>query len=1842
MLKQLTDRFYHLSTEAEVLLQQAIAELHDERVLSAEETLKISTTLAGLQDAYSKVRMYASEKIAAEDMPEENAPVRAYVAIINNKRLITEGILKDFLRAYTDNERYEDVLRDAQENATRLLCIFQEDMSSELDVTPYKAFVDGIRMGPERLLNSDEGDDIIDIVETLGKKLSRGLQGGYFVLRTELSSGNKSEEVKPCPVEKEETTIQKPDANLAEDALQEEKQSVEATGEIKAEPGTSAAIEEGALCVVDEGIDETVAVDSDEEYVFARNRKMNSSLPSSKKLKEVFNSIMGALLLDTIGTIHLISDKLFVARAYPRTEKFDWSSWLDGLEKKGYLSAYEVDGETYYCVSPMLCGCLNKVERSKDLLEILNRFLYPGFAERNKRFRSPIIKGEEKIERNTLLKHISWLKTGISILNGDMPVHFEWDSVEKAYLVSGVESAKNSIFSDVFYVTPDEYASWITKAERSVCSYGDTLPEGETMKNAVAKNCFYFTDRMYHWDSNEWKVFEWRVSREQKENDLVVVEQIDHAKDVHEPEMTHEQVATVEASVEVETPAEKYEDPLSSAADITVEDGGITGAENRDVPEVEPVAVPVQLVQDSANTQEAAEIEVTVDMPTQQVQTKQDNKHDLTLPIRRAGSIEQRDYYLRLAYEAYAAGRRGVGSVMMRALAQMHPDVHAVWLKWACATADPAYTGGRNATRLQEIYPDANYSDLANSALAVSSYIRMYFSNDAAKEYWVKSTDAVAATQVLKQMSGLRELMQRLQNYVDANQHGINEATLLTMRKESGIEDKFAGLKSKANDLLKARLTETTVSNPRVKNLFELLFDNNSLIIDALQCICEDKKGDAVRISEALEAIAPDLLKNSQPAIENWIEDLWDNSTKKMKGKGANDPIKGSGRNSAVNRTKNALSVINEWIELCIHNAEFSEQNIIAAAAEVKHLAKLIAVAIADVNAYKIALRDDVAGYGALSILEDTLKYFAALMNGESLIDVSLMFNAEVSAYEAMAVEEDGTVYIIPAEDMVVPYEQCDILANIIKEVSVSAEDAALHFVTKSMTNIDENGGNFGNGRYLLNCVAKMYQPSLFAEYSDAEYAEKTKAAAAIVAIEDRKFHAHMEMAQGYGWFTSYDEQERIERAVAAQCEMYKIINNFSACVECMKRTYNWCRQTARSINHDRLMAELNEVVKGYGAEESNATIVRIRKLIEQDCYTAATAEIRKINKDNGLVIEDSAAISESEFSFFVQNFQAYYTAVRDVNSGMEKVFVNRNRHVHKGYVSTGTEMMRAWPQSPEAVNPYNIKRFLNPLLYQMNILDVAQIGTPSEGHVVVKLEAQEKIEYTHPIADFGTRIIADGLDIFFLGGNKEARSYFDMIRTVIGKAAGHAAIFLVNSAMTLSARRQLVSMIWHELRSTVPVLVLDRALALYVAEHSKEQRWNAMLQCAIPFAMVKPYTENSSAQQPPEMFVGRVEELRRLKTFDQDGCILVYGGRQLGKSAILYRVEQEVHKPKEFIYAVYCSIKDMNAAEAVRHIVLSMRRKSVPDVERISLEASWADMCFGINVILTDHPEMKLMLLIDESDILLGKDKETNYSALSAIKRVQDALGNRFKYVFAGLHNVMRLHHNEALANNSDMPKMGFINIKPLDYAEAETLLKKPLSYMGFMFNESEEQQALISMILSTTNYYPGLIHYYCASLLNTFGDGHTEPAPTKPPHELDNKLILRLLQKKEFMEQTKQKFMMTLGIDKDEHQYYSILAYLMAYCYDENESQVNGVSVDEICEAAEMTDITVISKLESTQVETLLDELCELNILYSAHGSVPKRYVFSRPGFKDMLGTQDDVMEALLNYIGVEEVSQ
>ena len=102
-------------------------------------------------------------------------------------------------------------------------------------------------------------------------------------------------------------------------------------------------------------------------------------------------------------------------------------------------------------------------------------------------------------------------------------------------------------------------------------------------------------------------------------------------------------------------------------------------------------------------------------------------------------------------------------------------------------------------------------------------------------------------------------------------------------------------------------------------------------------------------------------------------------------------------------------------------------------------------------------------------------------------------------------------------------------------------------------------------------------------------------------------------------------------------------------------------------------------------------------------------------------------------------------------------------------------------------------------------------------------------------------------------------------------------------------------------------VLVLDRVLALYLTHFEKNDRNDKLLALALPFAYVQPFI--SEARIPPEMFIGRSAELAAIQ--DMAGPVFVYGGRQLGKSALLRQTRYLVHHPEQGNYAIYLDIKN-------------------------------------------------------------------------------------------------------------------------------------------------------------------------------------------------------------------------------------------------------------------------------------------------------------------------------------------
>ena len=117
-------------------------------------------------------------------------------------------------------------------------------------------------------------------------------------------------------------------------------------------------------------------------------------------------------------------------------------------------------------------------------------------------------------------------------------------------------------------------------------------------------------------------------------------------------------------------------------------------------------------------------------------------------------------------------------------------------------------------------------------------------------------------------------------------------------------------------------------------------------------------------------------------------------------------------------------------------------------------------------------------------------------------------------------------------------------------------------------------------------------------------------------------------------------------------------------------------------------------------------------------------------------------------------------------------------------------------------------------------------------------------------------------------------------------------------------ARREAFSHMAREHSRTL--LVLDELLLVFFCGE-RGSRMPILFACAIPFTYVQPYV-TTAGLVPPEMFYGREQELREIA--EPFGPVFIYGGRQLGKTALLRSVERTSHRPKTGNHAVWIDLK--------------------------------------------------------------------------------------------------------------------------------------------------------------------------------------------------------------------------------------------------------------------------------------------------------------------------------------------
>ena len=265
-------------------------------------------------------------------------------------------------------------------------------------------------------------------------------------------------------------------------------------------------------------------------------------------------------------------------------------------------------------------------------------------------------------------------------------------------------------------------------------------------------------------------------------------------------------------------------------------------------------------------------------------------------------------------------------------------------------------------------------------------------------------------------------------------------------------------------------------------------------------------------------------------------------------------------------------------------------------------------------------------------------------------------------------------------------------------------------------------------------------------------------------------------------------------------------------------------------------------------------------------------------------------------------------------------------------------------------------------------------------------------------------------------------------------------------------------------------------------------------------------------------------------------------------------------------------------------------------------------------------------MLALDEADDFIKSCREIDFKPVLELMDIQQQRHNdsRFKFVMAGLRDVVRFYREDSLGNNSQISKLPSLAVKPFALEDAEKLLKEPLRCLGLYFSDDENSDSLAMMILETTNYFPGLIQLYCAKLIDALSknDYASYKETDSPIYEIKEGHIQSVLGEESFNEEIKNKINMTLRLGDDK--YYYVLAKLIAWIYYNDDKNLEGYSAKDILSTAVDFGLEHLLPKSVDQVEVLLKELCELNILREPDKG---KYLFARQRFLNIIGTLEEI---------------
>lgn len=415
-----------------------------------------------------------------------------------------------------------------------------------------------------------------------------------------------------------------------------------------------------------------------------------------------------------------------------------------------------------------------------------------------------------------------------------------------------------------------------------------------------------------------------------------------------------------------------------------------------------------------------------------------------------------------------------------------------------------------------------------------------------------------------------------------------------------------------------------------------------------------------------------------------------------------------------------------------------------------------------------------------------------------------------------------------------------------------------------------------------------------------------------------------------------------------------------------------------------------------------------------------------------------------------------------------------------------------------------------------------------------------------------------------------------------------------------------------------ISAIVVDHAVAAFVAARYPRS-FRAVQQITLPFTCFSHYTV-VAGNVPDEVFVGRAEEIATLT--DRAGSLFVYGGRQLGKSALLRKIQRDFNAQPDH-RAIFIDLNSHGIgmwADSQR--LWSVLYNELAQIDGIDIKGNSSvrnpePVVRAIRQWLDGKAPRRLLLLLDEADAFLENESSGSraFENIGPLKGLFDITEGRFKPVFAGLHKVQRLQNvaNTPLAHGGRDVLIGPLAAKP-----ARDLVMKPLEALGYRFGNPEA----VWRLLAFTNLQPGLIQVVCNDLV-----AHLQSRPLRkgePLITIRDTDIDAVTQDPRTRAKIAEKLRLTIALEDR----YRVIALVVAImCMEDRfRERYSAADIRVYCEAQWQQGF---DDLNSTEFELYMDELVGLGVLIKDDDN---RFSVRSPNIVTMLGTKEQ-LETELN---------